>query len=353
MELQSPAVLARRRRRLHRGLRRAAGSSRNSRWRRAPRRATWSCCTWRGGNDSLSTVIPTATPSTTPGGPRLASRRAASCRSGPTVSAPTSACTPASPGLKSVFEQGRLAIVQRTGYPNQSRSHFLGTDIWSTADPNNPRAPDGSGRYIDTLRPPVDPLVALEHAARDARGPCCPAVSRCLPSRAWRATPSSTPNAGTEAPALARRPPPASPRTSPSISRTCRSSARTAQAAMATIDRVAQVGRYAGRAHVPDDGARARRWRPWPARSSRAWAPRCSGCRPAASTRTRARASTRPTAPTTPLMGTINDALLGLLHRPEQPGRAAAARSCCSSPSSAGGSRRTAARAPITARPAR
>ena len=29
-----------------------------------------------------------------------------------------------------IFNSGRLAIIQRTGYPNQSRSHFQGTDIW-------------------------------------------------------------------------------------------------------------------------------------------------------------------------------------------------------------------------------
>ena len=29
-------------------------------------------------------------------------------------------------GLKQIFDQGRLALIQRTGYENQSRSHFLG-----------------------------------------------------------------------------------------------------------------------------------------------------------------------------------------------------------------------------------
>jgi uncharacterized protein (DUF1501 family) len=40
-------------------------------------------------------------------------------------------------GLRQIFNQGRLALIQRTGYPNQSRSHFQGTDIWSTANPAN------------------------------------------------------------------------------------------------------------------------------------------------------------------------------------------------------------------------
>ena len=37
-------------------------------------------------------------------------------------------------GLRQIFNEGKLALIQRTGYPNSSRSHFLGTDIWSTAD---------------------------------------------------------------------------------------------------------------------------------------------------------------------------------------------------------------------------
>ena len=40
-------------------------------------------------------------------------------------------------GLKSIFDGGRLAIVQRTGYENSSRSHFTGFDIWGTANPAN------------------------------------------------------------------------------------------------------------------------------------------------------------------------------------------------------------------------
>ena len=40
-------------------------------------------------------------------------------------------------GLRDIFNDGRLAIVQRTGYVNSSRSHFQGTDIWGTADPGS------------------------------------------------------------------------------------------------------------------------------------------------------------------------------------------------------------------------
>jgi uncharacterized protein (DUF1501 family) len=39
-----------------------------------------------------------------------------------------------------------LAIVQRTGYQNSSRSHFQGTDIWSTANPSNSAGPGWLGQ---------------------------------------------------------------------------------------------------------------------------------------------------------------------------------------------------------------
>jgi uncharacterized protein (DUF1501 family) len=63
-------------------------------------------------------------------------------------------------GLKSVFDEGRLALIQRTGYENQSRSHFTGFDIWGTANPGNSQGTGWLGRYLDSLPRPVDPLVA-------------------------------------------------------------------------------------------------------------------------------------------------------------------------------------------------
>src|SRR5262249_43379787 len=61
-------------------------------------------------------------------------------------------------GLKQIFDRGHLALIQRTGYANQSRSHFQGTDIWSTANPANSSGLGWVGRYLDSLPSPVDPL---------------------------------------------------------------------------------------------------------------------------------------------------------------------------------------------------
>lgn len=39
--------------------------------------------------------------------------------------------------IQNIFEEGKLGIVQSVGYPNQNRSHFRSTDIWTSASPAN------------------------------------------------------------------------------------------------------------------------------------------------------------------------------------------------------------------------
>ena len=71
-------------------------------------------------------------------------------------------------GLRQIFNQGRLALIQRTGYPNQSRSHFQGTDIWATANPANsagPRLARPLSRHAPVAARSAD---RLEHDARPA-----------------------------------------------------------------------------------------------------------------------------------------------------------------------------------------
>jgi uncharacterized protein (DUF1501 family) len=63
-------------------------------------------------------------------------------------------------GLLNVYNEGRLALVQRTGYPNSSRSHFEATDIWGTANPQSSTGSGWLGRYLDTLPRPLDALTA-------------------------------------------------------------------------------------------------------------------------------------------------------------------------------------------------
>ena len=36
-------------------------------------------------------------------------------------------------GLKGLYDEGHLSILQGVGYPNPNRSHFRSTEIWQTA----------------------------------------------------------------------------------------------------------------------------------------------------------------------------------------------------------------------------
>ena len=42
---------------------------------------------------------------------------------------------PAMTGLKSVFDDGKMSVIQAAGYPNQNRSHFRSSDIWTSGSP--------------------------------------------------------------------------------------------------------------------------------------------------------------------------------------------------------------------------
>lgn len=86
-----------------------------------------------GGNDGVNTVIPfghdayyRTRPSICVGADRVV--RLGSDEIG---------LHPALAPMKSVFDAGRLAVVQGVGYPNPDRSHFRSMEIWETADPEN------------------------------------------------------------------------------------------------------------------------------------------------------------------------------------------------------------------------
>ena len=113
-----------------------------------------------GGNDALSTVVPYTDPFYFSRRPALAIPAGQVLQIGSDSSGKTLGFHPRLTGLHDIFNQGRLAIVQRTGYANSSRSHFQGKDIWGTADPASPSGVGWLGRYLDTLPSPVDALAA-------------------------------------------------------------------------------------------------------------------------------------------------------------------------------------------------
>jgi len=204
-----------------------------------------------GGNDALSMVIPYNDPFYTTRRPSIAVPAGQVLQIGTDSSRVALGLHPRLTGLKQIFDQGRLALIQRTGYENQSRSHFLGTDIWSTADPNNTQALGWVGRYLDSLPSPVDPLIgwnttgSLPHVlqARTA----VPAIA----SAAGYAF--ASPNAGAEASAeraTALRIASHVPVDRPELAFVYGSS----RAAMATLDRVASVGTYRPSPAYPNTG---------------------------------------------------------------------------------------------------
>lgn len=61
---------------------------------------------------------------------------------------------PSMTGVKSVFDEGKMGVVQATGYPNQNRSHFRSSDIWTSGSPADQVWTTGwLGRYFQGGQP--------------------------------------------------------------------------------------------------------------------------------------------------------------------------------------------------------
>ncbi len=83
-----------------------------------------------GGNDGLNTVIPYSDDLYHKYRPTLRQTKDVVVRLDDHVGLNSSM-----QGLKSMWEEGHLAVVQGVGYPNPDRSHFEAMDIWQSADP--------------------------------------------------------------------------------------------------------------------------------------------------------------------------------------------------------------------------
>ncbi len=58
---------------------------------------------------------------------------------------------PVMTGMKEIWDDAKLKIIQSVGYPNQNRSHFRSTDIWHTGSSADQYLDSGwMGRYLDT-----------------------------------------------------------------------------------------------------------------------------------------------------------------------------------------------------------
>jgi uncharacterized protein (DUF1501 family) len=205
-----------------------------------------------GGNDSLSTIIPYRDPGYTSRRPSLAIPAANVLQIGSDSSKIDLGLHPRLTGLKAIFDAGRLAVIQRTGYANQSRSHFTGFDIWGTASTSNTSGTGWLGRYLDQLPAPVDPLVAWNTVRETPR----PLMARLVgvPAITSPATYAfSSPNTGAEAgyertaqTRISSHLPVDQPHLAFVNS--------TTQAALGTLDRVATVATYRPAVPYPNNG---------------------------------------------------------------------------------------------------
>ena len=205
-----------------------------------------------GGNDALSTLIPYRDANYFARRPTQAVPAANVLQIGSDSAGNALGLHPRLTGLRTIFNSGRLAIVQRTGYPNSSRSHFQGTDIWSTADPSSPQGAGWLGRYLDTLPSPVDPLTAWSTVRETPRTLLARTVGvPSIPNAQQYAfaspnTPADAQFARQSATRISSHLPVDRPHLAFVNS--------TAQAAFATLDRVVQVAGYTSTVVYPNNG---------------------------------------------------------------------------------------------------
>jgi uncharacterized protein (DUF1501 family) len=98
-----------------------------------------------GGNDGLNTVVPYADPAYHDARPTIGIAPDKVLRIDDHVG-----LNPALPGIKALYDAGRVGVVQGTGYDNPTYSHFEALQVWEHADPQQ-RATDGwLGRMLAT-----------------------------------------------------------------------------------------------------------------------------------------------------------------------------------------------------------
>ena len=112
-----------------------------------------------GGNDGLNTVIPVRNDLYYSARPRLGIQRASALSLTDEVG-----IHPALSGLKELYDDGSLGILNGVGYPNPDRSHFRSMDIWQSGSNSEDYVYTGwLGRYLDAQCSGCDkPTQALE-----------------------------------------------------------------------------------------------------------------------------------------------------------------------------------------------
>ena len=205
-----------------------------------------------GGNDSLNTVVSYQDPAYYSRRPTIAVPAGQVLQIGSDSSKQALGLHPKLGGLRNIFNEGHLAIVQRSGYPNSSRSHFEAGDIFGTANPVTPSGSGWLGRYLDTLPRPLDALSAWNTTGETPRA-LVSAVSGVPAIQDASTYTFASPNSGSTAAqeraaalAMAGNAAPGRPHLAFVNS--------TSLGAIATIDRVAQATTYKPTVAYPNNG---------------------------------------------------------------------------------------------------
>lgn len=110
-----------------------------------------------GGNDGLNTVIPYADDAYHKARPVIGIGADKAIRLTDYLG-----LHPKLTGLKAIYDEGHLSILQGVGYPNPNRSHFRSTEIWQTAsDADKIEACGWLGRYFDSCCKGAEPTVGV------------------------------------------------------------------------------------------------------------------------------------------------------------------------------------------------
>jgi uncharacterized protein (DUF1501 family) len=107
-----------------------------------------------GGNDGLNTVVPASDPAYQSNRAELAYQPSEVLDVGDGLG-----LSPGMAGIKSLFDDGQVAIVRGVGYPEPDHSHFRSMAIWQTGSPTSPTGSGWLGRWLDATG--EDPLRAV------------------------------------------------------------------------------------------------------------------------------------------------------------------------------------------------
>ena len=205
-----------------------------------------------GGNDGLSMLVPYTDAAYYSKRPTLAIPAGTVLQVGTDSSGKALGLHPKLTGLRTIFNEGRLALIQRVGYENSSRSHFSGTDIWSTANPANTIGSGWVGRYLSTLPAPLDPLTAWNTTGDTPHALQMSGVAvASIPNTMTYAF--NSPNTGSEA-ALEKSAAVSIASHVPVDKPHVAFVSTSAQSALATLERVASVGQYQPSVTYPNNG---------------------------------------------------------------------------------------------------